>query len=416
MENESGIFEDLDRDFQTQDKYHDPVLILCTPYANLYRISRDGKYFFIKAVIPGNQRSYKYLRREYEIGRGCDHPNIVHVYAFESDTPVGAGLLTEYIDGRNLKEFLAENPDSATKRKVFRQLLEAVGYLHSLRIVHNDLKPENILVSYNGNRVKLIDFGLSDDDSHYLIKTPGCTPLYAAPELLTRANPDYRSDIYSIGLIMKELFGKKYRNISNKCLRKNPVRRYSSIEALKKRWDRRQWVWILPVALILLVIGACILIAVTGQEDSRLQKVEEMESAIDSHSQELKEQEKALGVLGASYLNTKDSLNKETEKARDIENRNKLEIESFKKSLESITQISLDSLRKCKFPMEMLSIFDNYVFQVKKLYDERINNTEDESLKSAYTAIMTQEFRTYDEVLQEAIREGTERVNESMAE
>lgn len=416
MEHESGVFEDHYKDFQTQEKYHDPLLILSTPYANLYRIRRDGKYFFVKAVIPQNPRSYKYLRREYEIGRGCDHPNIVHIYAFENDTPVGAGLVTEYIDGRNLKEFLSENPDSSTKRKIFRQLLEAVGYLHSHRIVHNDLKPENILISYNGNTLKLIDFGLSDDDAHYLIKTPGCTPLYAAPELLARTAPDFRSDIYSIGLIIQELFGKKYRHISNKCLRKNPSRRYSDIEALKKNWDRRHLVWLLPMVFILLVIAFCVVIAVTRREDARLRKIEGMESAIDSYSQNLKEKEKAIGALGAAYLHTKDSLIKVTEKTRDVENRNNLEIEIFKKSISRLTKNSIDSLKKCKYPVEMLQEFDNYAFQVKKLYEERMNNTDNDNLKSVYTAIMMEEFRAYDKELQEYIREGTARLNESTSE
>ena len=72
----------------------------------------------------------------------------------------------------------------------------------------------SILITHSDNTVKLIDFGLSDDDAHYLSKTPGFTPEYASPELLAHSAPlDARSDIYSLGLLMRDIFGGKYRYI-----------------------------------------------------------------------------------------------------------------------------------------------------------------------------------------------------------
>lgn len=100
---------------------------------------------------------------------------------------------------------MTENPTLRERDKVFSQILEAVGYLHKKGITHNDIKPDNILITNNGNNLKLIDFGMSDDDTHFLLKTPGFTAAYAAPELLAQRKTDARSDIYSIGAIMTVL-------------------------------------------------------------------------------------------------------------------------------------------------------------------------------------------------------------------
>ena len=64
----------------------------------------------------------------------------------------------------------------------------------------------------------------------------------------------------------------------------------------------------------------------------------------------------------------------------------------------------------------MMKEFENYAYEVKKLYEERMDATEDDNLKSAYTSIMTEEFRAYDEELHECIREGTARLTEQAGE
>ena len=55
-------------------------------------------------------------------------------------------------------------------------------YIHAKQIVHRDLKPSNIMITHNGNHVKLIDFGLSDNDDFALLKQPAGTPGYISPE------------------------------------------------------------------------------------------------------------------------------------------------------------------------------------------------------------------------------------------
>lgn len=230
--------------------YHDPILLIVTAYASLYRVTKSGRYFLIKTTKDNSPQARAMLRREYELSIGCDHPHLVHVYLFEEDSPVGPGIVMEYIEGRTLDHFLAENPTPTVRRRIFEELLSVVDYLHKRGIVHNDLKPENILITRSGNRLKLIDFGLSDNDAQ-LLRTPGCTPAYASPELLSGAlQPDLRSDIYSIGRLMQLIFAGKHHGIIRRCLQPDRERRFENVERLRQRWRRRNRPWHLLLATI----------------------------------------------------------------------------------------------------------------------------------------------------------------------
>lgn len=236
--------------------YHDPILLIVTAYASLYRVTKSGRYFLIKTTKDNSPQARAMLRREYELSIGCDHPHLVHVYLFEEESPVGPGIVMEYIEGRTLDRFLAENPAPAVRRRIFEELLSVVDYLHKRGIVHNDLKPENILISHNGDRLKLIDFGLSDNEAQ-LLHTPGCTPAYASPELMSGAlQPDLRSDIYSIGRLMQLIFAGKHRGIIRRCLQPDRERRFENVERLRQRWHRRNRPW----HLLLAAVGAILIL------------------------------------------------------------------------------------------------------------------------------------------------------------
>lgn len=256
METGSDMFVNNGAVVETENSFHSPVLLKTTSYARLFRLSRGGRYFVIKTTKDNSARQRELLRREYELSLGCEHPHIVNVLFFEYNTPVGDGVIMQYVDGCTLREFLATNPATTEKQRLFAELLSAVGCLHKRGVVHNDLKPENILVTNNGHSLKLIDFGLASDDAHYLLKTPGCTYAYAAPELRTgNGEVSVRSDIYSLGIIMKELLGNS--SIAKRCMNVLPRKRYANIESLQKAWSRRNrkyYILAVFVGLLLLLL------------------------------------------------------------------------------------------------------------------------------------------------------------------
>ena len=262
--------------------YSDPVLLSENSMTRLYRVSRDGKYFIIKTSKDNTGRLNALVRREYEISIGLDCPYIVNVFTYEQDTVVGPGIIMEYVNGRTLSEFLKENPPMQLRRRVFGQLLEAVAYLHRKSIIHNDLKPENILITHSDNTIKLVDFGLSDDDAHYLSKTPGCTPEYASPELLAHsALLDARSDIYSLGLLMRDILGGKYRYISGKALRKDAAKRYTNVEQMQKAFRRTHSIPLVAAAVLLFLATLTPYFFIPQQPDNRADELKELSEDMD---------------------------------------------------------------------------------------------------------------------------------------
>ena len=131
--------------------------------------------------------------------------------------------------------------------------------------MHRDLKPENILITGNGENVKLIDFGLADSDSYAVLKQPAGTIGYMAPEQAQVAKADVRNDIYSLGVIMKQMdLGYRYRRIANRCAA--PIeKRYQTVNELRqdcqsKKVDLTKWLLGgIAVAAIGLVVAFALL-------------------------------------------------------------------------------------------------------------------------------------------------------------
>ena len=250
--NSSETFKPVDGGIEYSSCYTMPELYAETSSAMLYRVRKAGKYFIIKTPKDNSGSSLAMLQREYELSIGLQHPNVVNVFTYETSTVVGPGIVMEYVDGRTLEQFLAENPTMAMRSRVFEQLLQAVAYIHRSGLVHNDIKPENILITRSDNDVKLIDFGLSDNDAYYLARMLGCTKRYASPELLAREKEiDARSDIYSLGVVMKEIFGNRYSRISSRCLYSQKEKRYANAEELLSAFKHRGRP--LKVAMVLFV-------------------------------------------------------------------------------------------------------------------------------------------------------------------
>lgn len=204
----------------------------------LYKSSRHRRIVALKCVRPefrDNPLYWDMLRKEYEIGHSLNHPNIREYYSLSNDPELGICLEMEWVDGDSLDLLLPECRRNAELRdKITRQILDAVRFMHLKQVIHRDLKPGNILVTRNGQNVKLIDFSLSDSDSHLVLKGNAGTARYASPEQKECGPADFRSDIFSIGVILSEMSdSRRYRNVSRKCMRPDKDRRYPDIDPLE---------------------------------------------------------------------------------------------------------------------------------------------------------------------------------------
>nr|XP_048724617.1 serine/threonine-protein kinase 36 isoform X4 [Caretta caretta] len=157
--------------------------------------------------VGRSEKELKNLQREIEIMRGLHHPNIVQMLdSFETDKEVV--VVTDYAEGE-LFQILEDdgNLPEDQVQGIAAQLVSALYYLHSHRILHRDMKPQNILLS-KGGVIKLCDFGFAramSINTMVLTSIKG-TPLYMSPELVQEKPYDHTADLWSVGCILYELF------------------------------------------------------------------------------------------------------------------------------------------------------------------------------------------------------------------
>ncbi len=174
-------------------------------------------------------------------------------------------LCMEYVEGRNLKDIVREEPELARKNvlKWAEELTDIIILLHSLEpaLIYRDMKPANVILKPDG-KLCLIDFGASRLKIDTVRdETPTGTKGYAAPEQF-RGYADERSDIYALGKTIAKISGNKMPKGLGKIVAKatdeNPDRRYQSAMEMKKALERlkkrKRTVPILAIAAFVLLI------------------------------------------------------------------------------------------------------------------------------------------------------------------
>jgi serine/threonine protein kinase len=184
--------------------------------------------------LDKKRRKADYLGREVRIAASLDHPMVVKLHKEiitqeDNDGNLRRCLLMEFVDGPNLKKHINDR-DLSMKQMIDLciKLAQGMDFLHQHNIVHRDVKPGNFLFSRDGSQVKIVDFGLSKSTSSWRtrwMRESGGTRLYMSPEQLRKKNLDARSDIFSFGITMYELFtghhpcnGKETREIQKQIL------------------------------------------------------------------------------------------------------------------------------------------------------------------------------------------------------
>lgn len=185
--------------------------------------ARPVRTVAVKVLIPTNvydadqQRIFlERFRREADTIAKLEHKNILPIYEYAEAVVDGqqlAYLVMPFIRGGTLRERMDDMKRSgghfelSVVASYISQVADALSYAHGMGVVHRDIKPSNLLFHTDG-RLLLGDFGIVRLKAMPALTSVGSflgTAEYASPEQISTSDIDYRSDIYSLGIILYEL-------------------------------------------------------------------------------------------------------------------------------------------------------------------------------------------------------------------
>jgi serine/threonine protein kinase len=162
----------------------------------------------LKPEIASDQAMMDRFKNELLFARKITHKNVCRVHEFNR---IGGIAYTsmEFVEGESLRSVLNRFGGLPVRKaiSVTEQICSGLKEAHAQGIVHRDLKPENVMIDAQGN-VKIMDFGIARS-MESLTRLTGSmvgTPAYMAPEQVAGKPVDYRTDIYSLGLMLYEMF------------------------------------------------------------------------------------------------------------------------------------------------------------------------------------------------------------------
>ncbi len=171
-----------------------------------------GEVVAVKVLLPGVELSPEILKRfreEAKLARKVRHRNVCAIHSYEEDGDIPF-IVMELVVGTDLKHFLQRvgSMEWEDGFEVALQVADGLSAIHEMGVVHRDLKPANITRDDRGT-VRVMDFGIAKGGTQAGITDDGkvvCTIDYVSPEQLMGEEVDARSDIYSFGIVIYELF------------------------------------------------------------------------------------------------------------------------------------------------------------------------------------------------------------------
>jgi serine/threonine protein kinase len=227
----------------------------------------------LKKVYHGDAQIVKRFERESRVAASLQHENIVHIYDYWNKPTYS--IVMEYVDGVNFADVIEKTGALPVDVGIMIaiQVSNALDYAHMRGFIHRDIKPSNIMIKRNGE-IKLMDFGIAHTRNLEALTMPGMligTPAYMSPEQILGQQLDVRSDIFSFGVVLYEMFTgvkpfsdddarpvtakimkdkflaprrvnkeipRRLQWLIKKCLRKKPRRRYGSMLEIERKLGR----------------------------------------------------------------------------------------------------------------------------------------------------------------------------------
>ena len=147
--------------------------------------------------------------REAQAAAALDHPNICTVYEFD-ETEETTFISMAYIEGQSLRKKIESGPlELDESLKIATQVAEGLQEAHKKGVIHRDIKSANIMVTETA-QAKIMDFGLARVSGTTLLTKEGSTMgtiAYMSPEQARGQEVDFRTDIWSLGVVLYEMFG-----------------------------------------------------------------------------------------------------------------------------------------------------------------------------------------------------------------
>jgi serine/threonine protein kinase len=173
------------------------------------RRDADSREYALKLVNIESKDDLKFLdqaKHEYRVGQMLNHPNLVKVFAFETEggwfsAPKKGKLLLEFVPGKTMDKLPLLR--MAKLLRIFERIADALTHMHKQGVYHADLKPNNLIYK-GGTQVKVLDYGLAWIKGEQKDRVQG-TPEYMAPETVEHKQISERTDMYNFGVTMYRL-------------------------------------------------------------------------------------------------------------------------------------------------------------------------------------------------------------------
>ena len=202
------------------------------------KLGRQVALKFLPPELAGDAVALKRFEREARTASVLNHPNVCTVYSVEECGGQPA-IVMELLEGDTLEARLKDGPmPLAEGLSLAIAIAGAMEAAHRKGIVHRDLKPANVVVTTTG--VKVLDFGLAKTARAANVTLDGAilgTPNYMAPEQMLAQEAGAQSDIYSFGVMLREMLGAaadpSLQRVIARCLEREPENRWHSAGDLK---------------------------------------------------------------------------------------------------------------------------------------------------------------------------------------
>ena len=173
--------------------------------------SRNVAIKILREEFKENEEFIRRFKVESQAAASLSHQNIVQIYDVGEEDGLHY-IVMELLEGETLKKYMLSKGNMLSRREAMNysmQICRALEHAHSKHVVHRDIKPQNIVLTESG-KIKVADFGIARAANNSTTLTAGSLAVgsahYLSPEQARGGYTDNRSDIYSFGVVMYEMF------------------------------------------------------------------------------------------------------------------------------------------------------------------------------------------------------------------